>query len=174
MVKKCKNNTKNGITWVWNEPGPKLKQLALNKGHFEKVVLTEAVINWSLTMRPFVPEKKPNSAKVNYSFHWKLKEDGAVILNDLELDGYFWFRPSSGSKLGSKLDQKLKLWVSPVTVKIWVLQNALNSICATMRTTYGKKVCSIRHCLLELLPTKTPKWGQIGPGPKKTLRFLLA
>ena len=34
-------------------------------------------------------------------------------------------------KLGSKFDQKLKLWVSPVTVKIWVLQNALNEICTT-------------------------------------------
>ena len=47
MIKKCKNNTKHRITRVWNEPGPKLQQIALNKGHFEKVVLTEAVFTWS-------------------------------------------------------------------------------------------------------------------------------
>ena len=171
MVKKCKNNTKNRITWVWNKLGPKLQQLALNKGGFEKVALTEAVITWSLTMRPFIPEKKANSAKVNYSFHWKLKEDRAVILNDLEPDGYFWFRPSSGSKLGSKMDQKLELWVRHVTVKVWVLQNASRDICTTMRTAYDQKVSSIRYCLLELLPTKTPKWGQLGLEPKKRWGF---
>ena len=69
MVKKCKNNTKNGITWVWNELRPKLQQLAFNKGHFEKVVLTSAVTTWYLTMSPFVPEKRPNSTKVNYNFY---------------------------------------------------------------------------------------------------------
>ena len=123
-------------------------------------------------MSPFVPGKGPNSTKVNYSFHWKLKEDRTLILTDLAPDDYFWFRPSSGGKLGSKLDPKLKLLVSPVTVKIWALQNALNGICTTMRTTCGQTFSSIRHCLLELLPTKTPKWAQIGPEQKNP--FLLA
>ena len=41
MVKKCKkeNKTKYGIMWVWNKLRPKLQQLVLNKGLFEKVVL---------------------------------------------------------------------------------------------------------------------------------------
>ena len=38
--KSIKNDTKDGIIWVWNELRPKLQQLVLNKGHFEKVVLT--------------------------------------------------------------------------------------------------------------------------------------
>ena len=33
------NDTKNGMKGVWNERRTKLEQLALNKGHFEKVVL---------------------------------------------------------------------------------------------------------------------------------------
>ena len=35
-----KNNTKDGIMWAWNKLRPKLQELALNKGHFERVVLT--------------------------------------------------------------------------------------------------------------------------------------
>ena len=153
MVKKCKNNTKNGITWVWNELRPKLQ--AFNKGHFEKFVLTSAVTTWYLTMSPFVPEKRPNSTKVNFSFYERLKEDRALILTDLVPDGYFWFWPSSGGKSGSKLDQKLKFWVSPVNVKIWALQNTLNGICKAIRTTCGQNFGSIRRYLLELLPRKT-------------------
>ena len=42
-----------------------------------------------------------------------------------------------------------------------------------MRTTFDQNFNSIRHCLLELLPQKFPKWAQIGPEPK-TLWFLLA
>ena len=33
---------------------------------------------------PFVPEENPNNAKFNYSFHWKLKGDTALILTDLD------------------------------------------------------------------------------------------
>ena len=40
MVKKCENDTKDGIMSVWNELRPKLEQLALNKARFEKVVVT--------------------------------------------------------------------------------------------------------------------------------------
>ena len=35
-------------------------------------------------MSPFAPEKNPNSAKVNYSFHGKLKGDRTLILTGLE------------------------------------------------------------------------------------------
>ena len=35
------------------------------------------------------------------------------------------FRPSSGRNGGSKLDQKCKLWVSPVSVKIWIFPRFL-------------------------------------------------
>ena len=35
-----KSNTKDGIMWAWSKLRPKLQELALNKGHFEKVVLT--------------------------------------------------------------------------------------------------------------------------------------
>ena len=73
----------------------------------------------------------------------------------------------SGGKLGSKLDQKLKPWLSPVTVKILVLRNPLNGICTTVRTICGQKFSSIRPFLLALLATKTPKWVQIGPQPNK-------
>ena len=38
--KTVKNDTKDGIMRVWKELRPKLQQLTLNKGHFQKVVLT--------------------------------------------------------------------------------------------------------------------------------------
>ena len=88
-------------------------------------------------------------------------------------DGCFWFWPSSGGKLGSKLHQNFKLWVSLFTAKIWVLQNALHGICTTMRTTCAQTFSSIRRCLLAPLLAKSPKWAQIGPKQKKQW-FLLA
>ena len=64
---------------------------------------------------PIVPEKSPNKAKSNYSFHRKLKGDRALILNYLDSQlAIFDFRLSSGGKLGSKLDQKLTLCVHPL------------------------------------------------------------
>ena len=77
--KSVKNDTKDEIMWVWSELRPKLQQLALNK-----VVLTSAATTWSLTMSRFAPNKSPNSANVNYSFHWKLKGCRALILTDLD------------------------------------------------------------------------------------------
>ena len=96
-----------------------------------------------------------------------MKGDRALILTDLDslMAIFRW------GKLESKLDQKLKLWVSPVTVKIWVLQNALNSICTTMKATCGQNVTSIRHCLLQVLPQENPKWGQMTLEPKKCSDF---
>ena len=78
-VRKHKIDTKAGKTWVWNELRPKLihQHLAL---FFEKVVLSSAVTSWSLIQGPFVPKNSPNRAKSYYSFHWKLKEDRALIL----------------------------------------------------------------------------------------------
>ena len=78
-VRKHKIDTKDGKTWVWNELRPKLihQHLAL---FFEKVVLSSAVTSWSLIQGPFVPKNSPNRAKRYYSFHWKLKEDRALIL----------------------------------------------------------------------------------------------
>ena len=35
---------------------------------------------------------------------------------------FFWFCPPSWGKLGPKLDQKCKLWVRPVVVKIWIFK----------------------------------------------------
>ena len=70
------------------------------------------------------------------------------------------------------MDQKFKLWVRIVSAKIWAFQNALNSICAAMRTTCGQNFSSIRRCLLELLSQNPPKCAQLGPEPKKML-FLL-
>ena len=118
-------------------------------------------------MSPFVPKKSPNSAKVNYSFHWKLKGDWALIFTDLDsLMAIFDFGHFQGANWGQSWNKN-----SNITVKILVLQNALNVICTTVRTTCGQKFSSIRCYLLELLPTKTPKWAQIGPEPKKCSGF---
>ena len=75
------------------------------------------------------------------------------------------------SSKGSKLDQKFKPWVSPVTVKVRVLQNALNGICASMRTNCGQIFSSIRRCLLEILPLKTLKCVKIGAETKRRSDF---
>ena len=40
-----------------------------------------------------------------------------------------------------------------------------------MRATCGQKFGLIRRCLLELLSSKTAKWAQIGPEPKKRSSF---
>ena len=58
------------------------------------------------------------------------------------------------------MDQKLKLWVSPVTVKVCLFLNGLNGICATIRTTFGQNFSTIRRCLLELLSQKTQTLAQ--------------
>ena len=49
---------------------------------------------------------------------------------------------------------------------IRVFQNALNSICKTMRTTCGQNFSSIWSCLLELLLPNRSKWLQLGLKPK--------
>ena len=78
-VRKHKIDTKAGKTRVWNELRPKLIHQHLGL-FFEKVVLSSAVTSWSLIQGPFVPKNSPNRAKSYYSFHWKLKEDRALIL----------------------------------------------------------------------------------------------
>ena len=112
-----------------------------------------------------------NRAKSNYGFHWKLKVDRAFILIDLDsLMAIFDFCHLQGQifdfchlqgQLLPKLDQKLKFWVRPVSVKIRVSQNALNVICITMRTTSGQNISSIWRSLLEVLPQilqNRPNW----------------
>ena len=135
--------------------------------------------SWSLTLGPSVPEKSSNRVKSSYSFHWKLKEDRALILIDLDslmtkyfplkTFTFFWFWPSSGGKLRSKLGQKFKLWVCLVSVKIQVFQNTLNGICTIMRTTCDQKFTSIWPCLLELLPWNPSKWNQMVLNQKKVV-----
>ena len=68
--------------------------------------------------------------------------------------------PIQGTDWGQNWTKKSKFG-SLVTAEISVLQNALNGICTTMKTTCGQNFSSIRRCLLELLPTKTPKQAQI-------------
>ena len=72
-------------------------------------------------------KKRWKSAKSNPIFHWKGTKDRVLILTYLDsmmaefFSSFFYFpqfRPSSGGNRGSKLDQKCKLWVSPVSVKI--------------------------------------------------------
>ena len=48
------------------------------------MVLIEAAITWPLTLGLFVTEKSLNNAKGNYSFHWKLEGNRALILNGLD------------------------------------------------------------------------------------------
>ena len=62
--------------WVWNEL-PKLQQLALNKGHFWKS-------GANLSCYHFMFEHEPKQRKFNFSFHWNLKGDRALILTDLD------------------------------------------------------------------------------------------
>ena len=68
------------------------------------------------------------------------------------------------------MDQKLKFWVRPVSVKI-KFQNALNGICTSMRTTCGQNISSIWCSLLGILPSNPSKWAQLGPEPKKCSCF---
>ena len=41
----------------------------------------------------------------------------------------------------------------------------------TMRTTCDQNFSSVRHCLLEVLPSKNQKWAKMGPELKKPSGF---
>ena len=58
--------------------------------------------------------------------------------------------------MGSRLDQKLKLWVCPVFVKIRVFQNALNGFCTAMWTC-DQNFSSISPRFMDLLPQQSKK-----------------
>ena len=111
---------------------------------------------WPWAHCPFVPKKSPDRAKSNYSFHWKLKGNRALILTYLDSSmDIFNFSHLQRVYRG-------KSWVHSVFVKIQVLPNALNGICKTMRTTCGQNFSSIWRWLLKLLhhypPENWPNW----------------
>ena len=60
---------------------------------------------------------------------------------------------------GVKFDQILKLWVSPVTAKIWVLQNALNDISTTYEDYLWPKFQLNQTLLTGVIAQKIPKMG---------------
>ena len=147
--------------------------MGYNQNSFtKKVVLTSTVTSWSLTLRAiFAPRKAEIEQKVIILFIENWKQIGPRfwtiwialwIILFLQVIYLFGFWPSSGGKLESKLDQKCKIWVSPVSVKIHFFQNSFNGICTTMNTTRGQNFSSIWRFLLKLFPEKTPKWAQLG------------
>ena len=122
------------ILWVWHlKIGPKSKKWSENilrdfwKGGIN--LSCDLLIFDPGPITHLYPKKNPNRAENNYNFYWKSEGDRALILSYFgQSNGYIWFQPSSGCKLGSTLDQKPKVWVRPVSVKIWVFQNAINRI----------------------------------------------
>ena len=92
------------------------------------------------------PKKTPNKANSNYIFHWKLQ--GNMV---------FWFRSTSRGALGSELDQKLKFWVHPASLKIRDFPNAVQNFPNLYNTTCVQNFSSTWHCLLELLPQNSRK-----------------
>ena len=77
------------------------------------------------------------------------------------------FRTPSCGKLGPKSDQKYKLWVRHVVVKVWLFQKALYITYIPIRTTCGSNFSLVRRFLWKLLPQNPPKLGPIGWGTKK-------
>ena len=72
------------------------------------------------------------------------------------------FQSYSGVKLGSMLDQKLKLCVHQVSIKIQFFQNAWNYIFTTMRNTRAQNFYSIWRCLpWSYCPQTPPKMDSI-------------
>ena len=156
------------MTRIWNELQLKLfhQKLTLNKGLLNNLsgdlLITDPGAMCSR-------KKKPNSAEGNYSFHGRLKGDSASILTNLDSPmPIFYFGYLEGVNW-VKLDQKVKFWVRPVSVKIPVFQNDSNSICTTIRSTCGQTFSSIWHFLQKLLPQKPKKCAQLGPKPKKNI-----
>ena len=97
---------------------------------------------FNLGPRPLFTKKHPKSAKSNPIFHLKGRratELGWQIwiaqwLNFCFECFYFpRFWPSSGVKLGSKLDQMCKLWLSPVTEKIRIFQRFFRHCCCIVQ-----------------------------------------
>ena len=80
--------------------------------------------SWSLTL--IVPQKSPNRAKSNNIFHWKLKEDRALIFTYLDSQlAFFDFGHLLGVNWGQSWPKTEILFTYPVSVKIRVFQNAL-------------------------------------------------
>ena len=125
---------------------------------------------------PICTQKSPNSTKLIIVFIENWKEIGPWFWRIWIT--CFWFRPYLGSKLGSKLDQTLKLWISPLTVKIWVLQIALNGICTTVHLyIWGLPLTKISAqsvvAYWNYCPPKKQKWAKMGTEPKKCSGFFL-
>ena len=115
------------------------------------------------TYYPFVPEKSPNRAKRNYCFHWKLKGDTALIF--IWIAKWLFLNYLQGVNWDQSWTKNWNFVYIPCLF-IRVFQNALNSICKTMRTTCGQNFSSIWSCLLELLLPNRSKWLQLGLKPK--------
>ena len=85
----------------------------------------------------------------------------------------FLILKSSWGKLGSKLNQKCKLWERPVPVKSFsklfeFFQNYLYDSCASVRTTHGKNFRSIWVFFICVIALKPPKMDPVGSGTKKS------
>ena len=135
---------------------------------------------------PFIFDPEPictqkSQIQQNYIFHWKLRADRVLILTDLDspmdkcfpakqllfsilIFGLFWFSRGNG---GSNLDQKCKLDVHPVVVKIWVLQKFLHDSCASIKATFGKISCQFELICMSYCPNTFQIWAQLGHETKK-------
>ena len=111
-------------------------------------------------------KKRSKSAKSSPIFHLKGRRDTSWLYNfwiaqwvNFFLENYFvlnlaiFFR----GKKGSKLDQKRKLWESPVYVKFGFFENSQCTVFVSLNTTCGKNFTRICQYLGELGPRTSPK-----------------
>ena len=92
----------------------------------------------------------------------------------LQIFFFFWFWPSSsGGKKRSKLDQKCKLWVSPVSVKIWVFQRFLKHCFCFLNTACGENISKIWKFWGGIRAQNLPKKGHFmdAESVQKTLKI---
>ena len=72
---------------------------------------------------------------------------------------FFWFRPSSGGKMGSKLDQTCKFWLYAVSVKIWIFERFLKHCFSLLEYYLWWKFNQNRTIFGGVRVTKPPKLG---------------
>ena len=126
-------------------------------------------------MSSFVPRKIPNSAKVNYGFHWKLKGDRALILTDLEsLMAIFDFDHLQRVQIGVKVEPKTQTLDKSCHCKNlssskcfkWHLYNYENNLWPKVQLNQSLFTGGIAH--------KNPKMDPNRSWTKKAYWFLLA
>ena len=110
--------------------------------------------SWFLALGPFVAQTEQKEIIV-FIENWK--EIGTWFWLNWIAWWLFFISAIFRGKIEVKIERKTQTLGTSCLYKTHFFQNALNGICATMRTNGGQNFSPIWHCLLEVLPQSPPK-----------------